>query len=618
MALPTSVRHHHAHGNFLPVIPITAAPDPGLAKEKHIVAIVGPRMERVARCLVDHCHRLGLSLRMVHTDSDDFGAATMDQLHASGALGPASQLIVMAHGANLSSGHEIETIYHGPGADGEMRIGKDDTLTFLKWLRLAQDTDPTTGERLPWKGMVHVPTCGAGILGELIAQSDEALDYGPNLIYGNLVGHGVSETSHALGSICEFIHLHRTEATVSPTALLAWVGRTAAVPVTLVGGDVRLPIVLQPATSVVEAMPAFLSGRLRQLQVERSHDTASGVGGGDKLRRAVEAICREDARPDSLLLKENLSRIVHEQVLNGGMDTVAELLRDAPPLVDVINAFGKPLESVVASDRRQRYEKLARKASENSRHTQNLAPVSPGKSGRENAGGGRAGFSASRRGKEEMVPGSAGPGIAGRVRMVEVNSASGNRRGHRAATPSSAERAGEEKSTQHRLLEAAVRRIVREPGHAAVLLQRACSQGDVRMFAALYHAAGRAPFRDATLIRSCSNQAVPPLHLACLIGAPELAETLLEHGADVNQADRSGRTALHHAVEARSLALIRVLAGANADAAIRSHGITAVELAAQSGFDAGFAELATSGFWQAQALRGKPLSARRAAQAPHS
>ena len=97
-----------------------------------------------------------------------------------------------------------------------------------------------------------------------------------------------------------------------------------------------------------------------------------------------------------------------------------------------------------------------------------------------------------------------------------------------------------------------------------------------------------------------------------------MAATLLENRPYVNQADRNGSTALHHGVGARSLALIRVLAALNADATIRSQGITAVELAAQSGFDAGFAELATSGFWQSQKAGGKSLSARRAGRAPDS
>ena len=618
MALPTSVRRLHTHGDFLPIISITAPPDPKPAREKHIVAIVGPRMERVASCLVGHCHRLGLSLRMVHTDSDDFNASTMDELHASGALGPVSQLVVLGHGSNQSTSHGIETQCHGPGPDGESHHRTDDTLTLLKWLRLGQDTDPMTGERLPWKGMAHVLSCGAHILAELIARSDDAQEYGPNLIYGNLDSHSLSETSEAIRSICEFMHHHRAEATLPPTALLAWVGKTAAVPVTLIGGEVRSPIVLQPAQSVVEAMPAFLAGRLRQLQAERSHDAAAAVADLDSLRRAAEAMRREDVRPDSLLLQENLSRIVHEQALNGQPDTLAELLDDAPPLADVPNAFGRPLDAVVVSDRRHRHEKSTRKVGENGRPAGKPAPVPTQESLKVRTSSVRGRFGMATRGKEAMVPGRVSPGIGGRARIADVNGRPGDRRSERAAVLSSDERAREEQVPQDRLLAAAVRRIVQEPGHAAVLLQRACAQGDIGMFAALYRAAGLAPFRDPALIRSCSNQAMPPLHLACLIGAPELAATLLENRADVNQADRNGRTALHHAVGARSLALIRVLAAANADATIRSQGITAVELAAQSGFDAGFAELATSGFWQSQKAGGKSLSARRAGRAPDS
>lgn len=611
MAVPISLRHQNAHGDLLPVISVAAPPHPGHAREKHIVAIVGPGMEHVARCLADQCRWLGLSLRMLHTDSDDFNAAAMDEMHASGALGPATQLIVMGHGLNQSGKHQIETICRGPDAEGNMHTRKDDTLILLKWLRLGQGTDPQTAERLPWKGMIHMLSCGAGILGELIAESEDAQEYGPNLIYGNLTHHGVSETTQAIRSICEFIHLHRTEAVFSPTALLAWVGRTAAVPVTLAGGELRSPIVLEPARSVVEAMPAFLSGRLRQLAVARSHDAASALADREALRCAGEAMSREDVRLDSLLLEENLSRIMHEQVLNGGLDTVAELLNDVPTLVDVTGASGKPLEAVVDYGRRKRYEKLACKARKKCRRAQEPVRIPAEESGKESAGGAWSGLRTSTRGEKE-------PGITGRAQMGAVNGVPVGCRSRRAAVLSPAMPARAIHDPQSRLLAAAVRRIVQEPGYAAVLLRRACAQADARMFAALYQTAGLAPFRNEALIRSCSNEFMPPLHLACLIDAPELAAVLLENGAGVNQADHHGNTALHYAVESKSLALVKVLAGANADAAIRSQRVTPVELAAKNGFDAGFAELATSGFWQRQALPEKPLSAQRAVQRPDS
>lgn len=53
------------------------------------------------------------------------------------------------------------------------------------------------------------------------------------------------------------------------------------------------------------------------------------------------------------------------------------------------------------------------------------------------------------------------------------------------------------------------------------------------------------------------------LHRACTRRNPELATALIGQGADPNQADRSGRTPLHHACQSGSIAVVNALLGVN-------------------------------------------------------
>ncbi|MBL4954525.1 hypothetical protein JK635_20410, partial [Neobacillus sp. YIM B02564] len=83
-----------------------------------------------------------------------------------------------------------------------------------------------------------------------------------------------------------------------------------------------------------------------------------------------------DDRPDSLVLQQQLARLVHEQVVQNRLDQAAALLADVPPLVHTIDAFGLPLDAMVEPDHLKRYRKLARKASKQaskqSRHSSTL------------------------------------------------------------------------------------------------------------------------------------------------------------------------------------------------------------------------------------------------------
>lgn len=621
MAFATSALTHDACRDSFPIISITAPPKPPAPRQRHIVAFICPNEERMARNLANDCFRLGLSLRMIHTDSDEFNDEKMAELHASGEIGDTTQLVVVGHGQNLNGEHRIVTQCHGPDENDYVYPVEADTLKLLMLLRERPGIDPATGKRLLWKGMIHLLSCGAQVLSHQIAASAEARAGGPTLCYGDLDSHGSSESSNWIRSICEGVHQHGSEKPISPADMLARVARAAAVPVTLAGGETLSPIVVEPARSVVEAMPAFLPGRLRQLQVEMVYDAAHAAVDEANLRRVHEALLQQDNRPDSVVLQQNLARIVHEHVVQGRLDDAAGLFADAPPLVHTINAFCNPLDDVVEPHNLRRYKKLARKASKRCHRSREIASkAAHGSADKEEktwASGLLGRLITSGYGKEARVPKATSSSAAAHSRTADVHSRCTDRQDDDLPEASYARHPREKQDTQDTLLEAAIRRITKEPGYAAVLLQRACRQGDVEMFAALYQASGLALFSQRALVQSCSNQPMPPLHLACLIQSPQLVATLLAHGADVNQPDRTGKTALHHAVEARSLALIKVLAGANADATIQSDGMTPAALAARTGFDAGFAELADAGFWQSLTTRGKPLSARHAAQRLH-
>lgn len=569
----------------------------------------------MAKNLADDCFRLGLSLRMIYTDSEEFTDATIDRLHASGEIGDTTHLILVGHGSNRNDQHRITSHFDRSSEDDGVLAVKRDTLMLLGALRERHEIDPATGNYKIWQGMIHVLSCGAQILGKQVAASPEAQADGPCLFYGDLDSHGSSESSHAIRSICEFVYQHGADKPFSSVAMLAWVARTAAVPVTLAGGDVATPIAVLPARSVMETLPDFLHGRLKQLHLDQACDAAMAAAARADLHRVSNAMRQEDGRPDSLVLQQNLARLVHEQVVQNRLDQAAALFAEAPPLVHTIDAFGHPLDAVVEPDHLQRYRKLALKASKHRHHSARIAEAaqtSAERNGKTRAGDFITKLSASIHGRKARTSEGRNTTAATRSRMADVHGRSARRQDDDLPGTCSDRPAPGMQDEQDTVLKAAIRRIAREPEYAAVLLQRACGQGDVKMFDALYQAGGLALFCQSALIRSCSSQAMPPLHLACLIQAPELVSALIAHGADVNQPDRSGKTALHHAVKVRSLALVKVLTGENADSTIRSDGVTPVELAARSGFDAGFTALANAGYWQASTGGGM-----HAAQTPY-
>nr|WP_217344485.1 hypothetical protein [Noviherbaspirillum sp. L7-7A]MBV0878638.1 hypothetical protein [Noviherbaspirillum sp. L7-7A] len=385
MALAANVSRHDAYRDSLPAISIDAPSEPPAPGQRHFVAVVRPREEDTARNLADYCFRLGLSWRTVYSDDKDF-RKTVSQLHADGEIGALTNVILLGHSDSVGGQHRIQTRWSERDQDNYLYPVMSDTLKFARSLRKLPETGPAAGKRMRWKGMIDVPSCAAEILGKQVAASAEVQAEGPNMLYGDLDCHGCSESSHAIRSICEFVHQPGTEKPFSAAAMLAWVSRTAAVPVTLAGGGVGAPIVVLPAQSLVEAMHAFLPARLRQVQVEEAYDAVRAAVAQASLGRVSSAMRQEAGRPDSLLLQRNLARIIHDQLIHDCLGRAAEPFADVPPLLRTITAFGEPLDIAVEIDSLHRYEKLARNASNNCHRAAKHQPDRSGKTALHHAG----------------------------------------------------------------------------------------------------------------------------------------------------------------------------------------------------------------------------------------
>ena len=62
-----------------------------------------------------------------------------------------------------------------------------------------------------------------------------------------------------------------------------------------------------------------------------------------------------------------------------------------------------------------------------------------------------------------------------------------------------------------------------------------------------------------------------PLHRACGPGYTEVAEYLLNHGANINEIDNYGNTSLHYAIEENQIAIVKLLCDYHADINIKNH-----------------------------------------------
>ena len=89
------------------------------------------------------------------------------------------------------------------------------------------------------------------------------------------------------------------------------------------------------------------------------------------------------------------------------------------------------------------------------------------------------------------------------------------------------------------------------------------------------------PHRD-TLNKTLCNKGMTPLQVAARCGNKDVAEYLLDAGAEIDYQDDLGYTALHHAASSGSLALAKFLLerGANKDA-INRDGWAVIHVAAE-------------------------------------
>ncbi len=91
---------------------------------------------------------------------------------------------------------------------------------------------------------------------------------------------------------------------------------------------------------------------------------------------------------------------------------------------------------------------------------------------------------------------------------------------------------------------------------------------------------------EPDLVNAYSNDGWTPLHLACFFGQPELAEALIEKGADVSARGRNAmhNLPLHAAIAGRNRDAVRALLEHGADVNARQEGgWTALHGAAQNG-----------------------------------
>ncbi len=140
-----------------------------------------------------------------------------------------------------------------------------------------------------------------------------------------------------------------------------------------------------------------------------------------------------------------------------------------------------------------------------------------------------------------------------------------------------------------------------ESGQTALLLAKYYRQEKIAEYLLSLHpaldvfnaaVAGQVPLvlqqidQDPALLESHSSDGWTPLHLAAFFGHPDLANALLDRGADVNSRSTNAmkNTPLHAAAAGGQLALVELLLKRGADPnATQDGGWTALHSAAQSG-----------------------------------